>query len=323
MSDPTPPTRRRAYCVLGAGSLPYARLAIASLLARCEDALDLHLITDAEADRAAIAAAVAEIDVPARHQVSVHAQAELDAIAETAWADWPHLRAFRFGHPCWRKLTDPLLLAAPGEEMLILDPDLYFPNAFTFDPTPARGVLLMWQPPSCLLPPEVVRRAYDQGVALAHHVDIGVAQARHNWDLAWLDDLIARLGGTALPRAMHIEAIIWAALAQREGGGYLPPEHWHCWRNTHGGRLARKLGASGERQLHRERWAQIKCFHGGGAAKWWVPGLVASGALPAPTRIATHLPPQPFEPLTRAEYEAGQRWKDWARRLGYYRVVGG
>lgn len=315
------PARRLVTCVFSAHSLPYAKLALQSLLERCDDAMDLRLITDGESDRAAIAAALADITVPPQHRVTIHVQAEIDVLAESAFKGLAHLQAFRFGHPCWRKITDPILLAAEGQEVVILDPDLYFPNRFRFEPTPARGVLLMWQPPTCLLPPEVVRRAYDLGVPLAHHVDIGVGHARRNWDLAWLDDLIGRLGGTALPRKMHIEAIVWAALAMREGGGYLPPEHWHCWRNTHMSRIARKLGVSGERQLHGERWGQIKCFHGGGAAKWWVPGLVASGALPPPTTITVERAPEPFEPLTREAYEASQRWKDWAARLGYHRLV--
>ena len=49
-----------------------------------------------------------------------------------------NLRAFRHGHPCWRKITDPLLLSDPGAELLLLDPDLYFPNRFRFEETPQK-----------------------------------------------------------------------------------------------------------------------------------------------------------------------------------------
>ena len=66
-------------------------------------------------------------------------------------------------------------------------------------------------------------RAYEAGIQLAHHVDIGVAHVRNTLDLSWLDRLIAQLGGTAIPRAMHVEAIVWAALAMHVGGGYLNP----------------------------------------------------------------------------------------------------
>ncbi len=62
--------------------------------------------------------------------------------------------------------------------MVLLDPDLYFPNTFRFEPTPEQGILLMWQRPNCLLPHKTVRAAMDAGIPLARHVDIGVAQWR-------------------------------------------------------------------------------------------------------------------------------------------------
>lgn len=313
--------RRQVYCILSARSLPYARRAISSLLDHCDEALDLKLITDTEADHKALVEAIGGLGVPARHQCSVHAQAEADDIAATRFAGLKHLSAFRFGHPCWRKITDPLLFAEPGEEMVILDPDLYFPNRFRFEPTPPQGILLMWQRPSCLLPHETVMTAYDAGIGLAHHVDIGVAHARNNLDLAWLDDLIARLGGTALPRAMHVEAIVWAALAMRVGGGYLDPVHWHCWQNTQWKRLAQALRVPGATLLRVEDFSAMKCFHGGGAAKWWIEPALAAGLIGAPGDQIRSAPIMPFEPLTRAEYLNTQRVKAVARRLGYYRLM--
>lgn len=322
-SPDSTPLRRKVYCILSARSLPYADKAMASLVANSIDDLDLTLITDGEADKTALVAAMTAIDVPARHLWRVCAQAEADERAATQFANFPNIAAFRFGHPCWRKITDPMLFAAPDEEMVILDPDLYFPNRFRFEPTPARGILLMHQPPSCLLPDDVVRRAYDQGIRLAHHVDIGVAQASNNLDLAWLDQLIAKLGGTQLPRAMHIEAIVWAALAMREGGGYLDPAHWHCWRNSQWKRAALKLGVAGRALLRVERFGDMKCFHGGGVAKWWIPQALAAGDLPTPRVVPEARTPAPFEELTRAGYLSTQRLKHLARRLGYYRLVGG
>jgi hypothetical protein len=322
MNSTTPSAvRRKVYCILSARSLPYADKAMESLVAHCLDDIDLMLITDSAADKVALIEAMGKLQVPARHTWRVVEQAEADERALTVLARYPNIAAFRFGHPCWRKITDPLLFAAPGEEMVILDPDLYFPNRFRFEPTPATGLLLMHQPPSCLLPHEVVVHAYDQGIKLAHHVDIGVAQARNSFDLEWLDSLIVKLGGTTLPRAMHVEAIVWAALAMREGGGYLDPTHWHCWRNSQWKRLMLRLGASGRTVLRAERFGAMKCFHGGGIAKWWVPEALKAGELPKPSEINSANAPMPFEELTRAAYESTQRLKSLARKLGYYRLV--
>jgi hypothetical protein len=322
MTDAATSLRRHVYCVLSARSLPYARDAMKSLVAHCEEDMDLTLITDAAADKAALLEAMTALDVPPRHAWRVYEQAEADALAQTKFAAYPHIAAFRFGHPCWRKITDPLLFAAPGEEMIILDPDLYFPNRFRFEPTPATGLLLMYQPPSCLLPDEVVMRAYAAGTELAHHVDIGVAHARNALDLEWLDALIGRLGGTALPRAMHVEAIVWAALAMRQGGGYLDPAHWHCWRNAQWKRLALRLGMPGTTLLRAEPFERIKCFHGGGIAKWWVPPALERGQMPTPGRVSGSIAPRPFVALTKEQYLATQRLKRLARRLGYYKAIG-
>lgn len=313
--------RRHVYCVLSARSLPYAVKALASLTAHSLDDLDVTLITDGEADKVALVQAMTTLDVPARHVWRVCAQAEADERALEVLAPYPNIAAFRFGHPCWRKITDPLLFAGADEEMVILDPDLYFPNRFRFEPTPAKGLLLMYQPPSCLLPHEIVVRAFDEGVKLAHHTDIGVAQARNSFDLDWLDDLIKRLGGTTLPRSIHVESIVWAAMAMREGGGYLDPAHWHCWRNAQWKRVARRLGVSGRAVLRSEKFGAMKCFHGGGIAKWWVPQAVEAGDLSAPAEIAAARPPMPYEELTRETYESMQWMKTMARRMGYYRIV--
>jgi hypothetical protein len=318
---PSNPSRRGVFCVLSARSLPYAERAFESLVARSLDDLDITLITDDAADKAALGEAMDKRQVSPRHLWRVYAKAEADERAESLLSKYPHLSAFRFGHPCWRKVTDPHLFAKAGEEMVILDPDLYFPNEFRFESTPQEGLLLMHQPPSCLLPHEIVLRAYDQGVVLAHHVDIGVSQIRNTLDLEWLDWLVGRLGGTLLPRSMHIEAIVWSALAMRVGGGYLDPVRWHCWRHSQWNRLLLRAGASGRTILRAERFKDMKCFHGGGVAKWWIPDALDAGDLPAPGRVLDSGTPAPFEELTRDAYESSQRLKAWARRLGYYRLV--
>jgi len=324
MEQHASPNRRKAYCVMGAGSLPYARLSIESLCARSIDDLDVRIITDGEDDKAKILANFSTIGIDPRHAWSVHAKPEMDALADQQYVGLPELHRLRAGHPCWRKITDPLLMAADGEEILLLDPDLYFPNRFRFEPTPAKGVLLMWQPPHCLLPHESVMNAYDGGVPLAHHVDIGVGQLRRNLDMRWLNDLVATLrGGGELPRKMHIEAIIWSAVALREGGGYMDPTHWHCWTNTQWKRVALKLGVKGTTLLRHEDFSKMKCFHGGGPAKWWVPGLIESGHMPAARTIDQHVAPPAFDELTRETYLRGQRWKSLARKLGYYKLFKG
>ena len=159
----------------------------------------------------------------------------MDDAAATQFVGLPNLQLLRKGHPCWRKVTDPLLLGAPGEELVLLDPDVYFPNRFRFETTPAKGLLLMWQQPNCLLPPEVVRRAMAAGIALARHVDIGVSHWRAGGDLAdlaWIDWMLGKLDASAHRRIMHIEAIVWSAIAMRGGGGYLDPGLWVCWHRT-------------------------------------------------------------------------------------------
>ena len=321
MVDSAPLPRRPVYCVMSARSLPYARFAISSLLDNSLEALDLTFVTDDESDRTEIVAALATISQPKRHTIAIRIKSEIDELARSQWAELPHLRQFREGHPCWRKITDPLLLAKPGEEMIILDPDLYFPNRFRFEATPAKGVLLMWQPPSCLLPDETVMNAYRHGLALAHHVDIGVAHARKNIDLQWLDKAIEEIAaGKPLPRAMHVEAIVWAAIAMKEGGAYLDPDYWHCFQNSQWKRIAIKVGVSGPSVLGVEKFASMKCFHGGGPAKWWIPGFLEAKRMPAARELQTQSRFQGFEELTLRSYESSQRVKRLARKLGYYKL---
>lgn len=308
--------------VLSPRSLSYAQAALESLFRNSAAALNLHLVTDSAADAVQLSETVALIAPDNRHQWSVTSEEQLNDAESKLFADLPNLRSFRHGHPCWRKVTDPLLIGAPGEEMVLLDPDLYFPNRFLFEQTPATGLSLMWQRPNCLLPPEIVRSAISHGIRLANHVDIGVSHWRNATDLVWLDWMLGKLGAPHLPRVMHVEAIVWSAIAMREGGGYLDPGSWVCWHRTQAKRLRRKLGASGERILASEPWTTMKCFHGGGEAKWWVPEYMQKHSDTGGRELLQPTSLRPFVELTPAHYESEQRAKRMLAQLGYYRVFG-
>ncbi len=308
--------------ILSPRALSYARHALESLLSNSLEPLQLHLITDSDADRAMLLEEMHGYRLR-QHSLEVLAKADLDDQETRILGHYPNLRMFRNGHPCWRKITDPLLLSSSAEEMVVLDPDLYFPNRFSFEPTPDRSLLLMWQGPSCLLPKDIVDAAIARRIALAHHVDIGVAQWRAPVDLEWLEWLLGQLDIANRPNArfsMHVEAIVWAAMAMRIGGGYLSPKHWHCWRRSQMVRLLRKLGVPGPQLLRIEPFARIKCFHGGGEAKYWLDAarqrhwLSSDHVLDQPSTLT------PFVELTRSAYNRDQTIKLWLRKLGYYNL---
>ena len=314
---------RQLYMVLSPHSLSYANLALRTLLNNSDEPLNLHLITDSAVDKQALADAVGALAHDARHTCSVFSEGDLADAEATRFARLPHLRAFRHGHPCWRKITDPVLIGTPGDELVLLDPDLYFPNRFKFEQTPANGLLLMWQRPNCLLPPDVVRTAMTACIPLARHVDIGVAHWRLSEDLGeldWINWLIGKLGGTSLPHAMHIEAIVWSAIAMRNGGGYLDPRFWVCWQRTQAKRLRRKLGATGSSLLASEPWAGMKCFHAGGEAKKWLPEMESAGLTSSGGRQLEPGRTLPFVELTSSRYEKEQTAKGLIAGLGYYRL---
>ena len=310
---------RHVYMVLSPRSLSYARDALESLFRNSVETLHLRLITDSPQDKEELSETMAALD-SRTHRWTVYAEQDMVAREDALFAEHSNLRAFRLGHPCWRKITDPLLLSDSGEELVLLDPDLYFPNRFQFEQTPQSGLLLMWQRPNCLYPPDVVRTAIDAGFRLAHHVDIGVAHWRASADLDWLDWLVGRLGGNKLPRIMHVEAIVWAALAMRVGGGHLDPAYWKCWRRSPAKRVRTKLGVSGLRILRSELWAGLKCFHAGGEAKWWLHAAREAGMLDGG---ATHIQPGrviSFVELTPAHYARELAFKKMLDAMGYYQI---
>lgn len=311
--------------ILSPRSLPYARLALRSLFTHCAEDFHLSLITDSSEDAACLSeelVQLSDIDGHAKRIASVHAASELEALARDRFSKHVHILGFQRGHPCWRKITDPILLSEERDEMIVLDPDIYFPNRFCFESTADTGVFLMWQRPSCLLPDEVVQKAIHSKVPLAHHTDIGIAQWRLPVDLGWLDWLIGTLGSSRLPRSMHVESIVWAALAMRIGGGYLDPRRWVCWHRSQSNRILQKLGVSGPSILRRETFSGIKCFHAGGEAKWWLVDAHRLGILDRNEEVTKGSAPEPYVELRPSQYYMLQRNRRWLQKLGYYRVLG-
>ena len=299
--------RRRVFCVLSPRSLSYARYTLASLFANVREPIHLNLITDTEIDKITLEEELFLRQKTKDHGWSVFSEADLADREADKFGRFPSLIAFRRGHPCWRKITDPLLLSDDGEEMVLLDPDLYFPNQFRFEETPKTGVLLMRQRPHCLWPPEIVKAAMRAGLPVAHHIDIGVGQWREPVDLEWLDWLIGSLGGENIPRMMHVEAILWSIIAMRIGGGYLDPTAWHCWHRSRLTQLRMKLGTSGVSILKWEKFSAMKCFHAGGAAKSWLAEAQKAGLLDCGNDRTGATPVAAYEELRPETYYREQK----------------
>jgi hypothetical protein len=314
---------RRVFMILSPRTLNYARGALKSLLTNSLEPIHLHLVTDSNSDKQLLSEEVGGYTFPSCHRCEIFSEEDLDDHESRIYGLYPNLRAFRNGHPCWRKITDPLLLSGGDEEIVVLDPDLYFPNKFRFETTPDRGLLLMWQKPNCLLPAATVDAAIGRGIPLAHHVDIGVAHWRAHVDLDWLEWLLAQLGLESHPGvrfSMHVEAIVWAAIAMHSGGGYLPAEHWRCWRRSQRIRLLRKLHVPGPQLLRHEPFSTIKCFHAGGEAKHWLEAARRRGWLDSDRVLDLPGTILPFVELTPRAYHREQAFKSWLRRFGYYNL---
>ena len=309
--------RRLTVCmVLSSKTLPYSALCLRSLFRNRLDTFRMVLITDEEADRTRLSGFLEEAGL-AEASVEIVVRVEADALAEVAFIDHPNIRRFRSGHPCWLKITDSWLVAAPGDEVVVLDPDLFFPNPFRFEPAPNQGILLMRQGPNCLYPPEAVAEGFAAGLRFADHVDIGVAQYRREaLDLDVLEEILSLQPFEDYARFMHIEAIVWAALAMRLGGGYLSPAVWFCWERGYLKRVAAALGGPGHQLLRLEPIARAKCAHLSGRSKWWgveafERGIIGYGdrRLDAPSPVST------FEEYTPADFARDRRLKDILARL--------
>jgi hypothetical protein len=306
---------------LSSFSLPYASLCIRSLTENLEGDQAIHLLTDTTGDLQQLQQAFAGFD-----RITIQVADELWEDSSNPMRRYAGLERLRKGHPCWRKLTDPMLLAREGDEVVVVDPDVYFPRQFSFEKVGEGELRLMWQKPNCLLPFSVVETLFERGIALADHVDIGIAQYRSPLDLEWLDWLVDSLGD--IPRVMHVEAILWSCLAMRMGGGYLDSHRWHCWANKQWKRVWQKAGATPAQLLNAEDFRSCLAFHAGGTAKSW---LAEPGAKEALRRLSLlpggrPLPPanvRPFVPFTKEKFERLRKRGRTLNAIGYYKLLGG
>ena len=306
---------------LAASSLPYASLCVRSLAENLDGDEAIHLLTDTPGDQEQLQRTFAGLG-----RIKVQLSDELWEDSSNPMRKYAGLNKLRNGHPCWRKLTDPMLLAREGDEVVVVDPDVYFPRRFSFEKVGDGTLRLMWQKPNCLLPFSVVQTAFAKGIAVADHVDIGIAQYRSPLDLEWLNWLVESLGET--PRVMHVEAILWSCLAMRMGGGYLDSDRWHCWANTQRKRLLKKAGATPARMLSAEDFRSCLAFHAGGTAKAWLaaPGveelLKELAGLPGGKPLGAETV-RPFVPLTKEKFEWLRKRAGILKAMGYYKLVGG
>lgn len=306
---------------LSSYSLPYGSMCIRSLADNLQGDDAINLLTDSRGDQEQLQQA---FDGSSR--IKIHVSDELWEGSCNPMRGYAGLEKLRNGHPCWRKLTDPMLLAREGDEVVVLDPDVYFPRPFSFEKVGDETLRLMWQKPNCLLPFSVVEAAFAKGIALADHVDIGIAQYRSPLDLEWLNWVVESLG--EMPPVMHVEAILWSCLAMRMGGGYLDSVRWHCWANKQWKRLWQKAGATPIQMLRAEDFRSCYAFHAGGTAKLW---LAAPGAKEALQRFSglpngnalrrTSL--RPFVPFKRDKFDWLVKRGRILGATGYYRLVGG
>lgn len=302
---------RRVFIVFSTRDLSYASICIQGLLANVISPVHLHLIVDSADEVAIMRTALPAMGIRTAHQVKVIAKSEIDAIALERFASFPHLAAFREGHPCWRKITDPYLLSAEGDDIIVLDPDLFFPNPFAFEPAPQNHILLMYQGPNCLFPPRAVERAFDLGISLADHVDIGAAYVPIScYDLPWLDRLLERLQVGEFRNYMHIEAIVWAAMCMHSGGFYLDAGAWRCWQKGYVKRGLMALGVPGTSLLRLEPLAGLKCLHVSGPSKYWMVEALKHGTLSYTDNLQDS--PTPLRPIIifpRSKFDRVQRIK--------------
>ncbi len=314
---------RNVFILLSSHSMAYARVCIDTMLRNCIEPVRLHLVVDNFDEKEIFEEEAGRLEIPSQSSIEVIAKEEVAARLEERFPGKIGLRALHEGHPCWRKIIDPIVLSAAEDEIIVTDPDLFFPNRFSFEPTPQTGVMMMRQGPNCLYPPEAVRRVFELGVPLANHVDIGVAQLRAGAvDLDWLDWFIRELDVERFRPFMHIEAVVWSALAMQIGGEHLSPQAWRCWERGKFKRIAVALGLPGHLTMKLEPLDKVKCIHVSGPSKWWVLRGLETGSLRefhnARNGVTQGVS---YIELTPSDYEREQRLKALARKMGFYKLT--
>jgi len=84
-------------------SLSYSRGALESLFRNSIEPIQLRLITDSKQDKEELSDAVTALD-GGPHQWAVYSEEDLAEREDALFAGYDDLRAFRRGHPCWRKI---------------------------------------------------------------------------------------------------------------------------------------------------------------------------------------------------------------------------
>ncbi len=315
---------RKVFILLSSHAMSYAHVCIRTMINNCLEPVHLRLVVDNAEEKEVFEREVLAINLPEHSRIEVISKEEVSFVLAQKYPNSLGLRKLHEGHPCWRKIIDPIVLSAPDDEIIVADPDLLFPNYFTFEKTLHNGVKMMRQGPNCLYPPEAVRRVFQMNVRLANHVDIGVAQVHAGAvDLDWLDWFARELDIDRYTPFMHIEAIVWSALAMRMGGEHLSSAAWRCWERGRIKRIAVSAGVPGHWALKLEPLDRVKCIHVSGPSKWWVTEAMASGSLKEfHNRYEKPTQGAPYAELTAEIYEREQRLKHLARKLGYYKLTG-
>lgn len=314
---------RNVFIVMSTRALPYAHLCISTMLKNTIEPIALKVVVDSFAEKKQMENESTRVQVGDGSSLTIVAKEEVTEVIKTRFPSIPGLLQLHEGHPCWRKITDPLALSELDAEFVVADPDLFFPNRFAFEKTPRSGVMMMRQNANCLLPPNAVRKMFDAGVRLANHVDIGVAQvASSSLDLDWVGWLGEQLAIEEFRPYMHIEAIIWSAIAMRIGGEHLDPKKWRCWQRGHIKRVAIAAGFPGTWTLRLEGLPSVKCIHVSGPSKWWVNKAIEANIVREYGNDCTQPSiGMPYIELTKDSYEREQKLKQFASKLGYQKLT--
>ena len=81
-----------------------------------------------------------------------------------------------------------------------------------------------------------------------------------------------------------------------------------------------RAGIDGLQILRSEPWADLKCFHAGGEAKFWLHAAREKGLLESRSEFSEPCLTVPFVELTQARFARELALKQVLRALGYYQI---